>query len=112
MITLSDSRPKARKPHRCGYCNRVIDPGETYDRQVNIADDRVYTWKSCLHCLALVRELDVWGWHDEGTGPDDIAETEPRDIFEARCLVMWRRKWRRKTDGSLYSIPKREKENA
>jgi hypothetical protein len=105
FVTLSETRPRARKAHTCDWCSRTIDPGETYRRTGQIFDGRKYAWKGCQHCEAFVSTCDLYEWAgDFGLGPDDIDQYEPGDIFGARCLVMWRRKWRRK-DGTLYPVP-------
>jgi hypothetical protein len=51
---------------------------------------------------------NLWEWSDDGLGDEHFAYFEPErgNVFEMRCLVMYRRKWRRK-DGTLYPIPVR-----
>jgi len=58
MIVLEDSKPTAKKQHQCDSCLRVIEVGETYQRQRGIADDP-YVWKCCAHCRAFYD----WVWH-------------------------------------------------
>ena len=106
MLILDSVRPVARKTHQCLLCFRTIQPGEKYQRQRSIGDDGPYTFTACAHCDALATLIDVWGRCDQDGGytAEDIAETEPQSIEEARWLVQWRRKWRRR-DGALYEIP-------
>jgi hypothetical protein len=107
-VTLAETRPRARIPHECDWCYRVIDPGETYRRTGGVFDGRMYTWKECAHCEAMAVVCDLWGWtNGDGLSADDFHEWEPADIFDARCKVMWKRKWRRTTDNSLYPVPVR-----
>ena len=101
---LSRSEPKARTSHKCQMCFRVIDPGETYERQFNVFDGRAYTWKTCTHCQALMRLASIEYEADEGYSDETIDEWEPGDVWELRLKALWRKKWRRK-DGSLYPVP-------
>jgi len=102
---LSMSHPKARKAHRCQWCSRVIDPGETYDRQFIVGDDGPYNWVNCQHCHAMVLLCDIEGlWGYGGVSDEDILEWEPRDVQALRWKVLWRKKWRR-ADGTLYPVP-------
>lgn len=47
-ILASESR-KARKPHKCDECRRVIEIGETYLHERGIGDGP-FTNKTCSHC--------------------------------------------------------------
>lgn len=42
--------PKARKPHKCGECERLIAVGEIYERTSGKFDGEIYTDKTCLEC--------------------------------------------------------------
>jgi hypothetical protein len=42
---------KARKPHRCGDCNREIVPGEMYTRASFVNDGRATSVPSCSQCF-------------------------------------------------------------
>lgn len=99
------TKPKARKAHTCELCGRVIDPGETYHRYDGIYEGRALTWKQCQHCDAAVRAFDIEGW-DDGVGPDDMGEWEPRTVTELRNKVYYSRQWRR-PNGELYPVPRR-----
>lgn len=103
---LHESTPRARKLHRCDLCNRDIDAGETYHRQRSIYDGEPYVFKGCGHCMALVRVIDESHdyWYDDGYTADSLSEVDPANMREARFLVQWRRKWRRR-DGGLYPAP-------
>lgn len=76
-ITLRSARPTARKTHRCDMCAGWIKPGETYDRQTNIYDGRVYDWLTCQPCWPVYGAVDTWlggAYYDEGIGMDDAVE--------------------------------------
>lgn len=106
VTTIRESTPRARREHRCSLCNRVIRIGETYDRDVNVWDGRIYTWKSCAHCRTawLVASLREYAYEAEGMNDELVCEWEPQTIPEARWKVGWRRKWTRR-DGSLMPVP-------
>ncbi len=44
---------KARKPHKCGECGRLIQPGETYEHVWGVWDGRPDTFKTCSGCVGL-----------------------------------------------------------
>ena len=68
---------KARKPHKCDWCNAVISIGDSYRDSV-IKNDEVYHWRECLKCAFLADEMfrdpdyhDNWG---DGYTVDQIEE--------------------------------------
>ena len=75
MEIICETRPKARKEHRCDFCALPIKKGNTYKRQVAKIDD-VYTWKAHLHCDELAGRLGLYKeccW-DEGVTADYFRE--------------------------------------
>ncbi len=50
----SESRVRARKPHKCCECSGVIGRGETYRRATGCWDGRVSTFKTCADCLVVI----------------------------------------------------------
>ena len=75
MIILSLTTPKARKDHVCNYCNGTIPKGEKYERQGNIYDGTLYTWKAHFRCSEIVSKLKMHVFCDEGVTQDDFYET-------------------------------------
>lgn len=74
---LSESKPTARKQHRCSLCNGVISPGETYSRSTNIYDGRVYDFIECGSCVRDRVGSEVYDWSgcpDEGYTFEDAYE--------------------------------------
>ena len=49
---MRTTRPRARRPHRCGSCNGPILPGEVYLRHSGRSDlrDDLCTFKECAKC--------------------------------------------------------------
>jgi hypothetical protein len=45
---------KARKPHHCAECSRVIQPGEQYVITATLMDRSVSSYKNCLKCDKIV----------------------------------------------------------
>lgn len=74
---IRESRPVARKAHRCNLCGGPIAVGERYIRLVMRYDD-FYEWIECGACMAdhIGGEVDEWGWYDDerGYGVDDANE--------------------------------------
>ena len=99
-VQFAESRPVARKAHRCNMCARMIAPGETYWASRNIYDGRVYTWKTCAHCDAAITATSLGDYlydcdyDGDGYGPDDVAEWEPQDRRECVIKSQWKRGWR------------------
>lgn len=74
METISTKILKAKKFHRCDYCNQKIDLGEKYTNQFNRVSEGVYTWKSHLHCDEIALKLKMHDQADEGVSSDDFFE--------------------------------------
>lgn len=53
--TVSESRPVARKAHRCNACHGTIAKGDSYLRQFNVDGRDAWTWKAHLLCMAILR---------------------------------------------------------
>jgi len=64
---------KARKKHKCNFCNGIINIGESYEKQVLKYDD-LYIWKSHLRCKEIANKLSMWEFCDEGVNEDDFFE--------------------------------------
>lgn len=92
--------PKARKPHRCVTCYRVIDAGEVYCRGFGIYDGRPNDWKQCAHCEAMLPYID----YDDTYSEDDYVCWEPANLEQLRIRVHLNKKWRDNA-GNLYPIP-------
>lgn len=50
---ISESRPIARKHHRCEECGRLIAPGQRYLRQFNTDGGDAWTFKAHEDCAAM-----------------------------------------------------------
>lgn len=60
---------KARKQHKCSFCNGLILNGETYIGSKFIQDGMIYHWKSHIYCNAVFKELISSGYFvDDGDG--------------------------------------------
>jgi hypothetical protein len=55
-------KPTARKPHKCGECDRDIEPGEIYERGWGIWDGCLDTHKTCLDCVSVRTAFFCDGW--------------------------------------------------
>jgi hypothetical protein len=71
---ISSCTHKARKEHQCQLCNRKINAGEEYDRQVNKFDGTVYTFKSHKQCSEISSHLWNYIDPDEGMTDEDFIE--------------------------------------
>ena len=50
---LEDKMVKARRPHLCGECLRVIEHGEMYRREKTVHDGTCSTHKTCIDCSSI-----------------------------------------------------------
>lgn len=68
MQVLSQSHPKARKPHRCDHCHKEIPAGEVYDRAFLKDGGDTWSWVSHQDCSRLAARLhdDMGLCWDEG----------------------------------------------
>ena len=75
METISGpSQTKARKGHRCDFCNYPINKGDSYMRSVHTFSGDIYTWKSHLDCDRLATTLNMYERCDEGLTSDAFQE--------------------------------------
>ena len=54
---IRTQNPKARKEHRCSWCNSTIKVGQVYKRDTIICDGDIYDWLSCGKCQKYVDEM-------------------------------------------------------
>ena len=52
---LNESTHKARKPHKCSECHRVVSIGETYSSIFGKWDGTTETFRWCSHCSTAVQ---------------------------------------------------------
>lgn len=73
MEILKEAKPKAKKQHRCMFCNGIIEIGEMYNRQTISADGRLYDFVYHKHCGELANMLDMYDDCDgEGINDNDF----------------------------------------
>lgn len=114
MTLLREETRTARKEHRCNECRRTIDQGETYKFECFAYERQIWTYKTCVHCLA-VRD---WLTEHCGTFVFDMVkedfiehkdEQPGRSVLRA-IVAMDRYQWR--MNGKLMPVPNLiEKEN-
>lgn len=63
-------RPRARKPHRCDECGRVIPAGAVYVRHRGVCDGSPYSMPECLRCER-IRDLIYQRELSEGCRPSE-----------------------------------------
>ena len=73
---LRETRPTARKAHRCSLCTGPISPGETYSRRTLVYDGQVYDWRECSACEAdeIVSLVADWTFSEDGIDPETAYE--------------------------------------
>jgi hypothetical protein len=108
MVTmLSESDPKARKPHRCNECRRVIAVGEKYHVDRYVFDGSMTAHKTCAHCMVarewLAKECGGWVFGSVEEDLDEHLDSHGFGLMRiARGMdVQWCRK-----DGRMWGIPR------
>ncbi len=100
---LSTGCPRARKPHKCGECQRTIQPGETYEKTVGVFKGSFDTYVTCEQCCSVRNWLSkvCSGWIYSQV-EEEISEhfREGYGMWLGRAAVAMRRCWRRR-DGAL-----------
>ncbi len=75
MVTLTGpTLTKARKKHRCDYCQYPINSGDTYLKSSHVYDGDIYTWKSHQNCEKIAVKLNMFEDCYEGLTSDDFQE--------------------------------------
>ena len=80
---LRESKPIARKEHRCSYCGAKIEKGIKYRRATLKYDGDIYDWVEHFECHEITHELDMWnGVYDEGLTSESFCDTINDYIWE------------------------------
>lgn len=92
----SETRPIARKEHKCCECGRKIRPGERYERVYGIWDNGPETYKTCVYCLGLrdtaESRLDCLCWQ-HGNMLEDVIEAIRDTAYAIPGLAMAAGRW-------------------
>jgi RNase P subunit RPR2 len=87
---VSQSMRRARKPHTCEECSRVIEPGEHYEYTFGKWDGDVSRFRVCARCLEVRRFITdsipcfCWAY---GNLHEDAKETARHYASEAPGLL-------------------------
>ena len=77
---------KARKPHECCECHRVISPGEVYERVSGKWDGWMGSFATCAECADIATSLSCDGSRMHGGLWDSIDDLGP-EVVGAACLL-------------------------
>lgn len=108
---IKEGTPRAKKPHKCEECDRVIEVGERYISEAWIWEGEFGTSKTCRQCRAAAHWLSIVcsGWMYSMVLEDLMEHVRDEPLLRSSKLVRLvrygRRDWRRR-DGSL--IPSEE----
>ena len=72
MVELvRESRPKARKAHRCDLCDGIIEKGVMHVALVCTDAGCIYTWRAEIECYTWARNNFDWlDWEERTADPD------------------------------------------
>ena len=81
---ISESKPKARKPHHCDSCQRKIPVGAVYMNQFCKDGGNVWSYKECEDCRT-ANEI-IWDAGDYSYDDDwpRVCDYEPEDAETIR----------------------------
>lgn len=75
METLQNAKEtKAKKEHRCSFCNGAIRAGNIYYKSIHVHDGHIYDWKSHQHCHDLSIHHNMYEDCYEGLSADIFQE--------------------------------------
>lgn len=87
METISRTKPKARKEHKCDWCNGTINKGEIYERSFLKYND-IYVWKNHMRCSEIANKLSMFDdCNDYGLDEDTFHE-----LIENEFCILWQKK--------------------
>lgn len=86
MNVLSNSKPKARKEHRCDFCYDKINKGEVYDSQVCVYDN-IYNWKTHARCSEIASELNMYDDYNDGVTGDDFCDDIRQEYINLKDAI-------------------------
>jgi hypothetical protein len=74
---LADSKPRARKRHRCFICSGSIWPGTIYRKSSFSGEGTCYTIKEHVECARVAAKwCDAWDYPDGYQGEDVLEAME------------------------------------
>jgi hypothetical protein len=74
MELLKNCQVKARKPHKCNWCNLEIQVKEIYENSVIKNEGCIYTWKNHIRCRKIASKLDMFSDCEDGVTSSDFHE--------------------------------------
>lgn len=77
------SLQKARKPHRCDFCETIIEKGERYSRTMHNPEGEFCCWKEHEDCHSAGREIMRLTGEDFYTCLSDY-EGDFNDLFQEK----------------------------
>lgn len=104
--------PKARKPHNCCECGRIIAAGERYEYNFFVQEGHADSFHTCAHCQVGYQWLtDNCGGHMVGGDSlieemDEHAREYPALAFGLRLIATaMRERWERFDGAGLVPLP-------
>ena len=86
----TDSKPVARKPHRCDECRTTINPGERYYRYRGKWDGEMQHGKTCLPCKDAADWFTDHGYCDEGWIVGELDEALAEEARASKSFAAYR----------------------
>lgn len=97
---IRDNMVKARKPHKCCECRRIIVRGETYRDEIGVGDGRRFeVYKTCRQCNVAKQfiNLKCRGYLYTQVSEDlqEHINVPEWGFYSARLYVGMMRKWKK-----------------
>ena len=99
---------KARKNHKCDWCEKVIQKGEQYEYQKFVYDGDMCDWKAHLACSRVASAIYDYVDPDEGMTGDEFADgcQEVCQRFICPDCPKWNKEFEECKDDESYCIDK------
>jgi len=83
----SETRPKARKEHRCCECRRIIKKGEQYNNTSGLWDGGWDTYKTCTDCESIRDALFCSFIYETLWGQLSETFSDSPEVPSAECMM-------------------------
>lgn len=67
---------KARKQHRCEYCGKIIEPGETYSHESGKWEGEFCDYSLCMRCAEILPYMKYESEYELGCLSDDLNDND------------------------------------
>ena len=82
---IEDTRPVAKKEHKCNECSVIIEPGQKYSYEKYVLNGGITVHRMCLDCLSIRENLFCWFMY-ENLWQEIHEHLSNYGIFDGSCI--------------------------